>query len=101
MNGYKLMADSYRKLLNEKTEGYDKKDIEANIKVFDILATFEDNDKYIAFDSGMFNEIFKGYVELLVKDIDNEEIKKDIIDRSGTILDTVNSKQAEEYYKQV
>lgn len=98
MNGYKIMADSYRKALRD---GIGKREYnEANIKVFDILAEFNDTDKYIAFDSGMFNEIFKGYVELLVKDMD-DKTRKDIIDRSGTILDLYNSQQAEEYYKQI
>lgn len=98
MNGYKIMADSYRKALRDNIGKGEYN--EACIKVFDMLAEFSDTDKYIAFDSGMFNEIFKGYVELLVKDMD-DKTRKDIIDRSGAILDLYNSQQAEEYYKQL
>lgn len=98
MNGYKMMADSYRKLLETKNmDESAKKNIEQEISVFDKLATFEKGDKYIAFDSGMFNDIFKGYVEILTEDID-EKTKILLRNRSRGILDEYNSKEAEEKY---
>ena len=92
------MADSYRKLLETKNmDESAKKNIEQEISVFDKLATFEKGDKYIAFDSGMFNDIFKGYVEILTEDID-EKTKILLRNRSRGILDEYNSKESEEKY---
>ena len=102
MNGYKLQAESYRKLLEREGNGYaegTKKDIEDNIRVFDMLATFEENDKYIAFDSGMFNDIFRGYVEILLKrHIEDEKLRNEINNGAYYILDTITAKEAEEAY---
>ena len=98
MNGYKLMANSYRKLLENQTmDKESKNNIKQEIKVMDTLATFEKGDKYIAFDSGMFNDIFKGYVKLLTEDID-EDTKKLLRERSRGILEEYNSKTAEDKY---
>ncbi len=101
MNGYKLMADSLRKAIEQKEEnGINVNDAEQQIRIYDLLATFQDNDKFTAFDSGMFNDIFKGYVELLVADLEQEKIKKDLIAKANGLLDFYSSKQAEDYYYQ-
>lgn len=98
MNGYQLMADSYKKLLEKGDyEEEERKQIQREIKVMECLATFDSSDKYIAFDSGMFNDIFKGYVELLTEDID-EKTKSLLRNRSRGILDEYNSKEAEDKY---
>lgn len=83
--------------LSDKEKDESRKQIENKIKVMDCLAEFGEEDKYIAFDSGMFNDIFKGYVELLTEDVE-EKTKKTLRNRSRVILDEYNSKEAEDKY---
>lgn len=70
MNGFKLMADSYRKA---STEGkIDKEQADKDIRIFDFLATCDDDDFYRLFDSSAFNEIAKSYMRLAVRDLEND-----------------------------
>lgn len=102
MNGYKMQADSYRTLLEREKDKASKetiKHIEDNIRVFDILAEFEKDDKYIAFDSGMFNDIFKGYVDILLKRyIEDEKLRDEINTAAYYILDSTTALEAEDAY---
>ena len=111
MNGYEMMADSYRKVLEsdrERMTAEDIKDTERKIRIFEILAEFEPEDKYIAFDSSMFNDIFKGYVKKIIDELcddEEEDIQKAaqkilgrVYGKSEAILDRVNAKEAEAYY---
>lgn len=76
MNGYKLLADSYRKLI--ETNQIDKKEAESYIKVYDFLATCSDKEKEILFTSSAFNDMIK---ELINKLYLNVKIKKNIIEQ--------------------
>ncbi len=111
MNGYQFTADSYKTVLEKSENNYTPeqiKSIKQNIRVFETLATFEDGDKYIAFDSGMFNDIFKGYLELLIQEISEssddkkvaalEVLKKDITQLGYSLLDLYNAEVAEDTY---
>ena len=99
MNGYKLQADNYRKLLDR--DGVDKDIISAKIRIYDILAGFSGDDRYIAFDSGMFNDIVAAYIERSLdniaqsgnKDYENaiQLIKDDVISELYTLLDRTGS----------
>lgn len=97
MNGYKFIADSYRHFLKENPSHDEAHEINKQIALLDKLSTFEKDDKYRAFDSGMFNDIFKGYVVLLTEDLD-EEIKNKLRIQSRIVLDEYNSKEAENKY---
>lgn len=114
MNGYQFTADTYKTLLEKDQDKRTQKEIEAikqNIKVFETLATFEDDDKYIAFDSGMFNEIFRGYIDYILHDLmadykENDSAKakalelveKDIKNGSYYILEDYSAKEAQDVY---
>lgn len=75
-----------------------------------MLAELKKDDKYIIFDSSMFNDIFKGYIDLIIGELEEEYssdiekdsaldlIRTDIRDRGSRVLDMYNSKQAEDYY---
>lgn len=76
MNGYKLLADSYKKLV--ETNQIDKKEAESYIKVYDFLATCSDKEKEILFKSSAFNDMIK---ELINKLDLNVKIKKNIIEQ--------------------
>lgn len=75
LNGYSVMAESYRKLLaqEKKKPGMNKEELEeleAHIRVYETLASFEKNDKFLAFDSSMFNDICIGYVKAALRNIE-------------------------------
>ena len=97
MNGYKFIANSYRRILKENPSHDECDEINKQIMLLAKLSTFEKDDIYRAFDTGMFNDIFKGYVELLTEDLD-EEIKNKLRNQSRVILDEYNSKEAENKY---
>lgn len=95
MNGYKMSADSYR-ILKKRDP---KIDVDSNIKTLDFLATCTKEDIYNLFNSGAFNYICMGYVEMALNDF--EELDDDIKDRiTNHVLykfDTATAKQAEKY----
>lgn len=70
MNGFTMMAESYRKAAAEGkiTEEQAEKDC----KAFDFLSSCDDDDINNLFDSGAFNEIAKSYMRLAVKELIEE-----------------------------
>ena len=72
MNGFKIMADSYRKLADEGE--ITKEQAEKDCKAYDFLATCDDEDICNLFDSSAFNEISKGYMRLAVKELIEENV---------------------------
>lgn len=61
MNGFTMMADSYRK------HGEEKK-----AKLYDFLGSCSDEDICTLFDSSAFNDIAKGYMRLAVRELVDE-----------------------------
>lgn len=70
MNGFKLMADSYRKVAEEGK--ISKEQADKVCRIFDFLSTCDDDDFYKLFDSSAFNEIAKSYMRLAVKELVSE-----------------------------
>ena len=111
MNGYKMTADSYREVLKRDRDKMTEDAItnmERSIRVFEILAEFQPEDKYTVFDSSMFNDIFKGYVKRIIDELcddEDEDIQKAaqkilgrVYGKSTAILDRTKAREAEEYY---
>ena len=76
MNGFKIIADSYRKLI--KTNQIDKEDAKSYIKVYDFLSTCSDKEKEILFTSSAFNDMIK---ELINKLNLEDALKQNIINQ--------------------
>ena len=55
MNGYKMMAESYRQLV--KRGEIDKETADKEIRVYDFLATCDSDDLCRMVDSSAFNDI--------------------------------------------
>ena len=72
MNGYKIMADSYRKLA-ENGE-IDKDLAEKECRIFDFLATCDDDDICRLFDSSAFNSIAKAYLKVAITELTDDGI---------------------------
>lgn len=97
MNGYELMAASYRKLLEKESFPEEsRKKLAREIELYDFLAKCSKEDIYTLFDSGAFNEICAGYAEKAeaVKD-PGQSITRAL----QGCFDMMSAKQAEDYYK--
>lgn len=70
MNGYSLMADSYRTAAAQGK--IDKDTAEKKARLFDFLAGCDQEDIYNLFDSTAFNEIAKDYMRRTVKELTEE-----------------------------
>ena len=65
MNGFQLLSDSYKKALS--LGEISREEAEKKCRVFDFLATCDQDDFYNLFDSSAFNEISKSYMRLAVR----------------------------------
>ena len=70
MNGFKLLADSYRKTAEQGA--IKQADANKKCKALDFLGTCDQEDLYNLFDSSAFNEIAKDYLRLTVKELISE-----------------------------
>ena len=76
MNGFKVMADSYRKAAEEGKISKDQ--AEKDCRIYDFLATCDEDDICKLFDSSAFNDIAKSYMRLAVNELVAEgEIEED------------------------
>ena len=98
MNDFKMTADAYRQAKKQDP----RLDLDSNIKTLDFLAECTKEDIYNLFNSGAFNYICMGYVEMALNDF--EELDEDMKDRiTNHVLykfDTVTAKQAEKYHNE-
>lgn len=65
MNGYEMMAESYRQLV--KHGEIDKETADKEIRIYDFLATCDTEDICRMVDSSAFNDIIRAFVEMAVK----------------------------------
>lgn len=57
MNGYKIMAESYRKLIERQDPTVDYSGFDRKIKILDFLGDCVEDDIYELYNSSAFNEI--------------------------------------------
>lgn len=75
MNGFSMLADSYRRAAEEGKVTKEYADKEC--KALDFLATCDEDDFYHLFDSSAFNEIMMSYIRRAVKELADEEVIDD------------------------
>jgi len=76
MNGFKMMAETYRKAAAENKISQEQAD--KQIRINEFLSTCTDEDINLLFDTGAFNEIAKSYLRLAAAELVNEkEIDED------------------------
>jgi len=99
MNGYTLMAESYKKAV-EKGK-IEKEVADKEIRIYDFLATCDEDDMCRLVDSGAFNDIIKAYIELAIKNADiGEKAKEQALSQVRWVFDIKNAKEAlADYYK--
>lgn len=99
MNGYSYLSATYRKAAEQGEVSQDY--AEKRCRVYDFLATCDDDDICSLFDSSAFNEIAKSYMRLAVRELTDEDVIDDeqaraVRNRFSLLFD---EKQAEEVCK--
>ena len=92
MNGFTMMADSYKKLMND---GKIEKDVaEKEIRIYEFLATCSQDDFCRMVDSSAFNDIIRAFLKMAVDHADiDEKSKEKVISQLRWIFDEKSAKE--------
>lgn len=92
MNGYEMMADSYRQLV--KQGKIDKETADKEIRVYDFLATCDSDDLCRMVDSSAFNDIIRAYLKMAVQSADiDEDSRNKVVGQLRWLFDEKTAKQ--------
>ena len=92
MNGFTLMAKSYRKLMDEGK--LEKEIAEKEIRVLEFLATCDVDDFCRMVDSSAFNDIIRAFLKMAVVNADiDEKSKEKVIEQLRWIFDEKSAKE--------
>lgn len=98
MNGYTMMADSYKRLM--KQGEINKEEAEKKIRIYEFLATCDVDDFCRMVNSSAFNDIIMSFLEMAVEksgidEIDQEKVK----DQLRWIFYEKSAKEVLNHYK--
>ena len=97
MNGYTLMAESYKKLMNEGK--IDREQAEKNIRIYEFLGTCDTEDFCIMVDSAAFNDIIKSFLYMAVSTAGlDEDSRNQVQSQLRWILDEKSSSEVLKNY---
>ena len=87
-----MMADSYKKLMND---GKIEKDVaEKEIRIYEFLATCSQDDFCRMVDSSAFNDIIRAFLKMAVDHADiDEKSKEKVISQLRWIFDEKSAKE--------
>ena len=92
MNGYEMMADSYRQLV--KQGKIDKETADGEIRVYDFLATCDSDDLCRMVDSSAFNDIIRAYLKMAVQSADiDEDSRNKVVGQLRWLFDEKTAKE--------
>ena len=96
MDGFKVMAESYRKAAEEGK--ISKEEAAKDCRIFDFLSSCDQDDICRMFDSSAFNEITKSYMRIAVKElvsegVIDEEQGKAVRNRFSLLFDEKRAKE--------
>lgn len=92
MNGYEMMADSYRQLVKQGKIGKETADRE--IRVYDFLATCDSDDLCRMVDSSAFNDIIRAYLKTAVQSADiDEDAREKVVGQLRWLFDEKTAKE--------
>lgn len=92
MNGYEMMADSYRQLV--KQGKIDEETADREIRVYDFLATCDSDDLCRMVDSSAFNDIIRAYLKMAVQSADiDEDSRNKVVGQLRWLFDEKTAKQ--------
>ncbi len=86
MNGFSVMADGYRKAVEQGKMSKEVADKE--IRIYEFLATCDNDDLCRMVDSSAFNDIIKAFMKMAVENADLDEESQDkVINQLRWIFD--------------
>ena len=90
MIGYQMMADSYRKLLEQKRDTFTEREIDT----YDYLGRKPEDEKYILFKTGLFNDIARSYCKKAMENtgIPAEQVSE-VLSELHYLFDTRSAKE--------
>lgn len=92
MNGYTMMADSYKMLMEQGK--IDKKTAEKSIRIYEFLATCDNDDLCQMVDSSAFNDIIRAFLKMAVVNAELEEEQQDrVLNQLRWIFDEKSAKE--------
>ena len=92
MNGYEMMADSYRQLV--KQGKVNKETADREIRVYDFLATCDSDDLCRMVDSSAFNDIIRAYLKMAVQSADiDEDAREKVVGQLRWLFDEKTAKE--------
>lgn len=92
MNGYEMMADSYRQLV--KQGKIDKEIADREIRVYDFLTTCDSDDLCRMVDSSAFNDIIRAYLKMAVQSADiDEDAREKVVGQLRWLFDEKTAKE--------
>ena len=92
MNGYEMMADSFRQLV--KQGKVDKETADREIRVYDFLATCDSDDLCRMVDSSAFNDIIRAYLKMAVQSADiDEDAREKVVGQLRWLFDEKTAKE--------
>ena len=92
MNGYEMMADSYRQLM--KQGRIEKETADKEIRIYDFLATCDSDDLCRMVDSSAFNDIIRAYLKMDIQSADiDEDAKEKVVGQLRWLFDEKTAKQ--------
>ena len=92
MNGYEMMADSYRQLM--KQGRIEKETADKEIRIYDFLATCDSDDLCRMVDSSAFSDIIRAYLKMAVQSADiDEDAKEKVVGQLRWLFDEKTAKQ--------
>lgn len=98
MNGYTLIVEAYKKLMDEGN--IEKEIAEKNIRIYEFLATCDVDDFCKMVDSSAFNNIIKAFLRSAVSSADiGEEAQNKVLNQLSLIFDEQKAKEVLNRYK--
>lgn len=93
MNGYSMIAESYKKLSNQGK--IDIKTAEKKIRILEFLSTCDNDDLCFLVDSSAFNDIIKGYIKIVTEEAGLDKTSQTkIAQQLNGLFDRIPSKEA-------
>lgn len=97
MNGYSMMAESYRHLMEQGK--ISKAVAEKEIRIYDFLATCDTDDFCRMVDSSAFNDIIRAFLKMAVENSEiGDKEKEKVIGQLRWIFDEKSAKEVLERY---